>query len=90
MAWRLTLLALLLSLLSSCGFHLRGNLPLSQFPAIYVQSEAHSELAALLKQRLSQNQVELLSSYQQDRPALQLVRDTLRALGQPIKTPEVA
>ena len=49
MAWRLTLLALLLSLLSSCGFHLRGNLPLSQFPAIYVQSEAHSELAALLK-----------------------------------------
>jgi LPS-assembly lipoprotein len=77
MAWRLTLLAMLLSLLSSCGFHLRGNLPLSQFPAIYVQSEAHSELAALLKQRFTQNQVELLDSYQQDRPALQLVRDTL-------------
>ncbi|KKO47283.1 lipoprotein [Arsukibacterium ikkense] len=63
--------------LSSCGFHLRGNLPLSQFPAIYVQSEAHSELAKLVSKRLSQNNVQLLSSMQADAPSIQLVSDTL-------------
>ncbi|GHG73463.1 LPS-assembly lipoprotein LptE [Alishewanella longhuensis] len=74
---RLALLWLAASLLTGCGFHLRGNLPLSQYPAIYVQSEAHSELATLLKQRFLQNKVELISSYQADKPALTLVRDTL-------------
>ncbi len=63
--------------LTSCGFHLRGNLPLSQFPAVYVQSEAHSELAKLVSQRLSQNSVQLLSSMQADAPSIQLVSDTL-------------
>ncbi|WP_333608965.1 LPS-assembly lipoprotein LptE [Arsukibacterium sp.] len=72
-------LALLLccSLLSGCGFHLRGNLPLSQFSAIHVQSEAHSELSRLLTQRLQQNQVELLSAPRQDAPMLELISDTL-------------
>lgn len=74
---RLAVLWLAASLLTGCGFHLRGNLPLSQYPAIYVQSEAHSELATLLKQRFSQNKVELISGYQADKPALTLVRDTL-------------
>ncbi|CAM5223833.1 LPS-assembly lipoprotein LptE [Alishewanella longhuensis] len=74
---RLAILWLAACLLTGCGFHLRGNLPLSQYPAIYVQSEAHSELAALLKQRFVQNKVELLDSYQADKPALTLVRDTL-------------
>lgn len=74
---RLTILWLAASLLTGCGFHLRGNLPLSQYPAIYVQSEAHSELAALLKQRFTQNKVELISHYQADKPTLTLVRDTL-------------
>jgi len=64
-------------LLSSCGFHLRGNLPLSQFPAVYVQSDAHSELAELLNKRLSQNSVRLLNSMQADAPTIQLVSDTL-------------
>ncbi|MAA96634.1 MULTISPECIES: LPS assembly lipoprotein LptE [unclassified Arsukibacterium] len=64
-------------MLSSCGFHLRGNLPLSQFPAIYVQSEAHSQLAELLNQRLRQNSVQLLDSMQADAPTIQLVSDTL-------------
>ncbi|SNY54076.1 LPS-assembly lipoprotein [Arsukibacterium tuosuense] len=63
--------------LSSCGFHLRGNLPLSQFPAVYVQSDAHSELAELLNERLSQNSVRLLDSKQADAPTIQLVSDTL-------------
>lgn len=63
--------------LSSCGFHLRGNLPLSQFPAVFVQSDAHSELAELLNERLSQNSVRLLDSKQADAPTIQLVSDTL-------------
>lgn len=74
---RLTILWLAASLLTGCGFHLRGNLPLSQYPAIYVQSEAHSELAALLKQRFVQNKVELINSYQIDKPSLTLTSDTL-------------
>lgn len=77
MAARLAILWLAASLLAGCGFHLRGNLPLSQFPAIYVQSEAHSELAALLEQRFRQNKVALLNAYQQDRPAINILKDTL-------------
>lgn len=77
MAARLAIIWLAASLLAGCGFHLRGNLPLSQFPAIYVQSEAHSELAALLEQRFRQNKVTLLNAYQQDRPALNILKDTL-------------
>jgi LPS-assembly lipoprotein len=76
---RLSLVFALLSslLLSSCGFHLRGDLPLSHFPAMYIQSDRHSELAALLSSRLEYNKVELLGSYQQSAPMLQLLSDTL-------------
>lgn len=73
-------LLLLLScslLLSSCGFHLRGDLPLSHFPAMYIQSDRHSELAALVSKRLAHNKVELLDSYQQNAPMLQLLSDSL-------------
>ena len=76
---RLSLVFALLSsiLLSSCGFHLRGDLPLSHFPAMYIQSDRHSELAALLSSRLEYNKVQLLGSYQQSAPMLQLLSDTL-------------
>lgn len=76
---RLSVVLALLSsvLLSSCGFHLRGDLPLSHFPAMYIQSQRHSELAALLSERLTHNKVELLQSYQQSAPMLQLIDDTL-------------
>ncbi|MEO3878243.1 LPS-assembly lipoprotein LptE [Rheinheimera fenheensis] len=76
---RLTTLLMVLAalLLSSCGFKLRGDLPLSHFPAIYVQSERHSELADLVKARFSYNKVTLLDSYQQDAPVLELVKDSL-------------
>ena len=71
-------LALLSSLLlSSCGFHLRGDLPLSHFPAMYIQSERHSELATLVAARLKHNKVQLLDSYQQSTPMLQLIDDSL-------------
>ncbi|KUM54497.1 LPS-assembly lipoprotein LptE [Rheinheimera sp. EpRS3] len=76
---RLSLLVALLSsmLLSGCGFHLRGDLPLSHFPAMYIQSDRHSELAALVSNRLEHNKVELLDSYQQSTPMLQLLSDSL-------------
>ena len=71
-------IALLSSLLlSSCGFKLRGDLPLSHFPAMYIQSERHSELAALVSERLSYNKVQVLSAYQSDAPQLQLLNDSL-------------
>lgn len=65
------------SLLSGCGFHLRGNLPLSHYPAMYIQSDPHSELARLVSERLQHNKVELLASAQQSAPVLHLVKDTL-------------
>lgn len=78
MARRGVLLVLLSSmLLSSCGFHLRGDLPLSHFPAMYIQSERHSELAALVSDRLSYNKVQVLASYQSQTPVLQLISDSL-------------
>jgi LPS-assembly lipoprotein len=75
--FKTAIVTILILMLSSCGFHLRGNLPLSQFPAIYVQSDAHSQLAKLLTERLSQNSVQLLDSMQADAPTIQLVSDTL-------------
>jgi LPS-assembly lipoprotein len=78
MARRSALLLLLSGLvLSSCGFHLRGDLPLSHFPAMHIQSERHSELATLVGERLQHNKVQLLDSYQQSAPMLQLIDDTL-------------
>lgn len=72
-------LVLLLSslVLSSCGFHLRGDLPLSHFPAMYIQSDRHSELAALIGERLMYNKVQVLTSYQAEAPVLQLLSDSL-------------
>lgn len=76
---RFSVICLLFSsmLLSSCGFHLRGDLPLSHFSAMYIQSQRHSELAALLSTRLEYNKVQLLESYQKSAPMLQLIDDTL-------------
>ncbi|MDX3773652.1 LPS assembly lipoprotein LptE [Chromatiaceae bacterium AAb-1] len=79
MTKRLLFTPLLLAavLLSGCGFHLRGSLPLSQFPAMYVQSEAHSELAQMISERLKHNKVEVLDSYQSVAPSLHLIQDSL-------------
>jgi LPS-assembly lipoprotein len=54
---------LLLSLLlSSCGFQLRGSLPLEKYPAVYLQGDKHSELLQQLGAQLERNQVKLLDS----------------------------
>lgn len=60
--WRLSALLLLSLILSSCGFQLRGSLPLEKYPAIYLQGDKHSELLRQLGQQLERNQVKLLDS----------------------------
>jgi LPS-assembly lipoprotein len=49
-------------LLSSCGFQLRGSLPLEKYPAVYLQGDKHSELLQQLGTQLERNQVKLLDS----------------------------
>ncbi len=46
-------------LLTSCGFHLRGSLPLERYPAIFVDAKKHSELASLLSEQLKSNAGEI-------------------------------
>lgn len=70
-------LVLCTSLLTGCGFQLRGNLPLSHYNSIYIQSDAHSELAKLLSTQLVHNQVTLLTQQQPDTTVLQLTEDSL-------------
>lgn len=64
-------------LLTSCGFHLRGSLPLERYPAIFVDAKKHSELASLLSEQLKSNQVKLLSEQDPKAPALMLQQDSL-------------
>jgi LPS-assembly lipoprotein len=64
-------------LLTSCGFHLRGSLPLERYPAIFVDAKKHSELASLLSEQLKSNQVKLLSELDPKAPALMLQQDSL-------------
>ena len=60
--WRLSVLVLLSLMLSSCGFQLRGSLPLEKYPAVYLQGDKHSELLQQLGTQLERNQVKLLDS----------------------------
>ncbi|MFN6264299.1 MAG: LPS assembly lipoprotein LptE [Chromatiaceae bacterium] len=60
--WRLPVLVLLSLMLSSCGFQLRGSLPLEKYPAVYLQGDKHSELLQQLGTQLERNQVKLLDS----------------------------
>lgn len=64
-------------LLSSCGFHLRGSLPLERYPAIFVDAKKHSELARLLSDQLESNKVKLLTELDPKAPALMLQQDSL-------------
>jgi LPS-assembly lipoprotein len=64
-------------LLTSCGFHLRGSLPLERYPAIFVDAKKHSELANLLSLQLQSNKVKLLTELDPKAPALMLQQDSL-------------
>lgn len=64
-------------LLTSCGFHLRGSLPLERYPTIFVDAKKHSELASLLSDQLESNKVKLLTELDPKAPALMLQQDSL-------------
>ena len=64
-------------LLTSCGFHLRGSLPLERYPAIFVDAKKHSELAGLLSDQLESNKVKLLTELDPKAPVLMLQQDSL-------------
>ena len=72
--------ALLLAslLLSSCGFQLRGQLPLAKYPAIHLQGDRHSQLLTELSMQLSRNNVQLPEQSSNDIPQIKLDRDSLQ------------
>jgi LPS-assembly lipoprotein len=67
------------SLLSACGFQLRGNYLLDdELQTLYVSSsDKHGELTRLVKLHLARNQVQIIKYSQQDVPELRLVSDKL-------------
>lgn len=70
---------LLSSLLSACGFHLRGDYLLSdELQTLYVSSsDVHGELTRLVKQHLSRNQVKVLKHKSAQSPELRIISDKL-------------
>jgi LPS-assembly lipoprotein len=69
----------LVSLLSSCGFHIRGDYLLSDdLQTLYISSsDIHGELTRLVKQHLSHNQVKVLKHKDAQAPELRIMSDTL-------------
>jgi len=67
------------SLLSACGFHLRGDYLLSdELQTLYVSSsDVHGELTRLVKQHLSRNQVRVLKHKSAQAPELRIISDKL-------------
>jgi LPS-assembly lipoprotein len=65
-------------LLSSCGFQLRGQLPLAKYPAIHLQGDRHSQLLTELSMQLSRNNVQLSEQSSNDIPQIKLDRDSLQ------------
>lgn len=67
------------SVLSACGFHLRGeHLLSSKLQTLYVSSnDVHGELTRLLKQHLSRNQVKVLKHRSTQVPELRIISDKL-------------
>ena len=76
---RLIIVFTLVSLLSACGFHLRGDYLLNdELQTLYVtSSDVHGELTRLVKQHLSHNQVKVLKHKNAQVPELRIMSDTL-------------
>jgi len=76
---RLTIMLTLVSLLSACGFHLRGDYLLNdELQTLYVtSSDVHGELTRLVKQHLTHNQVKVLKYKNKQVPELRIMSDTL-------------
>ncbi|QDP00844.1 LPS assembly lipoprotein LptE [Thalassotalea sp. PS06] len=80
--YRFSLLSLILvatTLLSACGFQLRGNYLLPQeLQTLYLSStDTHGELTRLVKQNLLVNDIEVLKQYRTDVPELRILNDSL-------------
>jgi len=72
-------LVLITSLLSGCGFKLRGDYLLApELKTLYLSSEdIHGELTRTVKQHLMVNQVNVLDNPEQDKPELRILKDEL-------------
>ncbi|TRX57360.1 LPS assembly lipoprotein LptE [Thalassomonas sp. M1454] len=70
---------LAVSLLSGCGFKLRGDYLLpEEFNTLYVSSvDKHGELTRMVKQHLSINEVEILTKSSVNAPELRILNDSL-------------
>ena len=76
---RLIITFTLASLLSACGFHLRGDYLLSdELQTLYVtSSDVHGELTRLVQQHLSHKKVKILKHKNAQVPELRIMSDTL-------------
>lgn len=78
--WRLFIsLFLMLSVLSACGFKLRGDYLLApELQTLYVSSvDTHGELTRLVKRHLTINQVTVVNSLTRNIPELRILKDQL-------------
>lgn len=78
--WNKVFIAIfLVNLLSSCGFHLRGDYLLDdELQTLYVSSsDVHGELTRLVKQHLTRNQVKVLNQKIGQSPELRIMSDKL-------------
>ena len=76
---RVLSLFIILSLLSSCGFRLRGDYLLpTELQTLYVSSiDTYGELSRILKRHLKLNKVTVVSSFTNEYPELHLLNDNL-------------
>jgi LPS-assembly lipoprotein len=76
---RLIIALLTTSLLTACGFQLRGNYLLDDdLQSLYVSStDVHGELTRLVKLSLTRNQVNVLKRSKTDIPELRIISDEL-------------
>lgn len=70
---------LTVSLLTSCGFHLRGDYLLpDEMQTLYVSSQdPHGELTRFVKSHLKQNDVSLVNKSSANIPELRILKDSL-------------
>ena len=78
-ATKLLAVLLALSVISGCGFHLRGEFLLpDELSTLYLSSEdKHGELTRLVKQHFVVNKVNLAASPAADVPVLRILKDNL-------------
>lgn len=76
---RVFIILLTTSLVTACGFQLRGNYLIDeQLQTLYLtSSDVHGELTRLVRLNLTRNQVNVLSASKSDVPELRIISDKL-------------